>query len=57
MKQMAKVSDVNVRKGAAANFASGLVEYFKMSTIKIILAYVSKIAAEWAKCVPNIEMS
>lgn len=56
MDGMARAADADVRRSSGASFASGLVESFEVSTMKILLRNVRKIAVERGRNVPDTEL-
>lgn len=56
MDNMARATDMNVRKSLTVSFATGLAKIFKVSTINTFQAHVRKVAAEQGKKVPDAEV-
>lgn len=56
MDEMAEAADVDFCRRSTAGFASGLVEIFKVTTIKVFLAPVQEVAADFCKGVPAREV-
>lgn len=56
MNELTRPANVRVSSGSTASFALGMVEIFKVSTIKLFLVLVIEVAAKQDKRVPDMEL-
>lgn len=56
MDEMGQATDVRVRRSSTISFASGLVENFKVSSVKMFLALVHEVPPEYDRSVPDTEL-
>lgn len=56
MDKRTRATAVDMRRSLAVCDASRLVGVFKVTTIKMSLVFVRKVAAEMVKCVPDLKV-
>lgn len=54
MDKMARADGMGVRKSSSTGFTSGLVEFFEVNTIELVLATLRKLDAERSRSIPDI---